>query len=58
VVLACRVLTAALFVVMVLGALDLHGVIAIPEDYLRRVDMRKPDVLGVQSLFWNPGWFA
>jgi O-antigen ligase len=44
-------------VVVAIGILDYHGVINVAR-YLYWVDPRKPDLLGFQSIFWNPGWFA
>ena len=45
------------FVVVAIGILDYHGVITVSR-YFYWVDPRKPDLLGFQSIFWNPGWFA
>lgn len=53
-----RFLIYLFFIVVALGVLDYFGVISLVRSYMLRIDPRKPDVNGLQSLFWNPGWFA
>lgn len=52
-----RSVAAAFFVVLILGALDFHGVVDL-QRYLLLLDNRSFAKLGFQSIFWNPGWFA
>ena len=55
---AIRVLVYPFFVVVGLGILNHFGFIDLVSSYLLRIDPRRPDVSGFQSIFWNPGWFA
>lgn len=53
-----RSLVYLFFLVVALGVLDYFGAISLVGSYMRRIDPRTTDVSGLQSLFWNPGWFA
>jgi O-antigen ligase len=55
---AFRVITIALFLVVAAGVLDYHGFISLERSYMLRIDPRSPETAGLQSIFWNPGWFA
>jgi O-antigen ligase len=53
-----RVVTLAFVGSVAAGVLDFHGVIDIRQSFQLPIDPRRPDSLGLQSFFWNPGWFA
>jgi hypothetical protein len=53
-----RVLTVGLFATTATGVLDLSGVTSIGPTYLRAVDPRAVHLVGLQSVFWHPAWFA
>jgi O-antigen ligase len=55
---ALRAVAASFFLVMALGALNLHGRIDLQSAYLKRIDERSLSFEGFQSIFWNPGWFS
>jgi O-antigen ligase len=55
---AYRVLTLTLFGVVAIGISDYAGLTALGPAYLRAIDARFVHLVGLQSIFWQPGWFA
>ena len=53
-----RALLYVFFIVVGLGILNHFGAVSLVQSYMLRIDPRRPDVNGFQSVFWNPGWFA
>lgn len=49
---------ASFFVIVVVGAFDVHGLVTLQHVYQNRIDPRTYDPGTFQSIFWNPGWFA
>lgn len=54
---ALRCVAVAFLFVVLLGALDLHGVLDLQAP-LREIDSRSIGYEGFQSIFWNPSWFS
>ena len=55
---AYRVLTITLFVVTGIGILDYFGLTSVGRSYVRLIDARSFHFVGLQSIFWHPGWFG
>jgi O-antigen ligase len=53
-----RVLTIALFGVTGIGISDYFGLTSVGRSYVRLIDARSFHFVGLQSIFWHPGWFG
>src|SRR5262249_32768051 len=55
---ASRALALALCVTTLAGMLDYSRLTSVGRWYVQRVDPRAFHFVGLQSIFWHPGWFA
>lgn len=55
---AYRVLTVAFFGVTAVGISDYCGFTSLGPRYLHQIDGRAQHLVGLQSIFWHPAWFA
>lgn len=53
-----RLLTSVLFTTAMVGVLDYAGLTSLGPAYLRALDPRAVHLVGLQSIFWHPAWFA
>jgi O-antigen ligase len=53
-----RVLTIVLFYVTGIGISDLFGLTSVGRTYVYIIDPRSFHFVGLQSIFWHPGWFG
>jgi O-antigen ligase len=53
-----RVLTIVLFYVTGIGISDYFGLTSVGRTYVHLIDARSFHFVGLQSIFWHPGWFG
>ena len=55
---ACRLLAAVMFAMTAIGLADDVGASAIGRWYVKLIDARAYHFVGLQAIFWHPGWFG